>query len=634
VGRKDDLFCGPQAAVAFSDSETYQIFATDRNADVYRDGVWKSAIALPYRSSQLREIDNAQSHDTLLLFHHEVIWMCQRQGADDEWQSQLPTFTNVDTQSTSPVYSGGQDERQQIKVAGIADGEAIILTCEFLETVPVTKSSDAGAMATALVGALEGLPNIAAGIAVTVDLADATNLDFTVDFVGGANAARFWPLIRADVVGNDGVTVTTTSVVQGRDVSSGAPIFGTKQGWPRCATWFQDRLWMGGLYLFPHVVVASKLADYFNFDTDQIGASAKALTLALDADEVVNVLKLHSGRHLQCLTDFGEFYVTTRVIDATQPVVFVLTTTFGSKPGAPVVGIEGGTLYIQSGGAVIRDMLWDDAQADYAGGAASLLASHLISDAISLTHRPAAETSEGSLLLVVNADGSGAVMTMLRDQDVAGWSKLSHGDGLWRDFLVDGARRIWAAVERTVSGQTDVYLEEIVEGVYGDATVRQTFASPTTVIGGLTDLEGKTVWAMADGTPAGPFTVASGQITLATAATVVDVGIDFAPSVTTMPMLEKLQDDTVLRRKKRIHTVRASVYRTGNFRVTANDADSRKITVDQFGAVALDTPMMSKLLTEEVVVPRLLGSSDNGLVTIDQPTPGPLEVMSLVLEVN
>lgn len=90
---------------SFSTVQNYLMLVTDQNIAVYQDGVYQNDIYIPHTSDQIVNLGWEQSLDTMLLFHktirtHEIM----RQGANDEWNDELVTFTNMPqfTFDTSP----------------------------------------------------------------------------------------------------------------------------------------------------------------------------------------------------------------------------------------------------------------------------------------------------------------------------------------------------------------------------------------------------------------------------------------------------------------------------------------------------------------------------------------------------
>ena len=150
-------------------------------------------------------------------------------------------------------------------------------------------------------------------------------------------------------------------------------------------------------------------------------------------------------------------------------------------------------------------------------------------------------------LYFVREDGELVCMTYYRQQKVVGFTRFVT-DGLFESVAVipqsGDVDQVWVIVKRTINGATKRYVEYFEEN-HSDLSARawtslQTDCalvyngSATTTITGLTHLEAETVDVIADGSYVGQKTVASGQITLDTAASVVEVGLHYDSTVTTM----------------------------------------------------------------------------------------------------
>lgn len=616
----------------YSSADTFELMLTDRNIDVFRLGVWQAAIAVEHRSSQVRACTQAQALDTLLLMHHEVQPpLIYRQGSATNWDFRPAVWANVPLQPATADAQGNRDSIQRVTISNVADNDLVVLAIEGRIAQPIAKSQDVTAMAAAVQAALEALPNVVAGLTVSVIAATPTTLDFAVAFTGTTNAGRFWPLLSADVPFNADAASTTSVLQDGRKMGSANALFGTSMGWPRAAVYFQARLWLGGLHQFPQTLVSSRVALYFDLDQSSGLGAARGISATLDTDQVVTIRHLWSGRHLTAFTDVSEWYVPDRIIDGTTAISFIETTTYGCLQEAMPAAIDGGIFFVQPSGTVIRDFLWDEGQQDYAAGAISLLSTDMIGRIVDIDFRTSAEQAEGSAVIGASADGRAFLLVFMRGENVISFSEQTHADGLIRTISVDeGDRAISVVVERTVSGQADLWLERWTAGNYLDSAVERPVIGR--VISDLAHLEGKTVWAYVDRDPVGPFTVVDAAITLPIDGTTAIVGLDHNISAKPMALKDKLQDGTVLRRKKRIHTATAVVKDTSGFAVSANGQPPREARLRVFGEV-LGVPVLDRLTSGPVRFSHLLGSTDDGDFEITQPTPGPFILKSLMLEV-
>ena len=111
---------------------------------------------------------------------------------------------------------------------------------------------------------------------------------------------------------------------------------------------------------------------------------------------ILGIILLFSG---------GEFFIPQADLDPITPsnVSVKSTTKRGSKDGIRPTATEGGTFFIQRQGKALREMLFSDVELSYVANNISLLASHLIVDPKSMAVRPATDTTEGDLLMIVNS---------------------------------------------------------------------------------------------------------------------------------------------------------------------------------------------------------------------------------------
>ena len=518
----------------FSVDETYQMVFTDQNIDVFLAGVYKASIPLELRSNQLRRMTHAQSLDTMLVFHEDVPTQhIFRQGGDDEWDSRRFTYGNFPNLGSETSFLEEQTEIQQIAITGINNGETFQLQNLNTLTAAISKSADAGAMATAIASALEATAAIVAGLTVTVSQVDATSITFTIEFTGGANDGRVWPPTYAEVIDHDNYTATTSITQAGR--ADSGDVVADEAGWPRCGAFFQGRLIVAGAKALPSTIFGSFVGDIDNFSVT--ASAGGAFEFTLDTEEINVITGLFVGRHLQIFTQTSEWYVVDRSIDASQSVTFVQATRNGVEAGVPYVSADGGTFFVQRNGTVLRNYLFSDVEQDYTAEPISLLASHLMKGVVDVALRRAAETSEGSLIYLTNeSDGTMAVLTFDRAQEITAFTEFTT-QGLFKAITVDGARRAFAAVERTANSVTEIYLEEFDRSANLDASVAYDFTgSPSASLTGLEHLEGETVWVIADGDPLGEFTVASGAITLSEAVTTAEVGYKPDVLITNLPI--------------------------------------------------------------------------------------------------
>lgn len=418
------------------------------------------------------------------------------------------------------------------------------------------------------------------------------------------------------------------------------------RGYPRCGTFFQSRLWMAGSKERPDTVFASQSDDVFNFDIGT-GLDDEAIDKTILSDTLVSFHQLYPGRHLYAFGDKAEFYSENSENEILTPSNFALraTTRAGSKIGVKVYEVDGAVLFVQRGGAVVREFIFTDNEAAYLASNISLLSSHLIRTPVDTSLRQAIEDDDADIYFVVNSDGTMATFTTLRTQDISAWM-MQHTEGSYLACAVD-LDEVFHVVQRTIGGTAKNFIEEWDDDLMVDAAVSGTVSVATTSISGLDHLEGETVEAVLDSINHGTFTVSSGAITVPSFSSTYQVGLAF-PDVTDdqdivaddtveltdkqvliveLPVEGDLPDGTVANKKKRVTDVGLILHQTRHLELNGDDLVFRKL-----GAGILNDPI--PLFTGTYREAGLLGWTLEGAVQLSQDRAGEFELLGIVKEVS
>ena len=346
------------------------------------------------------------------------------------------------------------------------------------------------------------------------------------------------------------------------------------KGYPRTCTFHEGRLYFGGVKSRPNTIFASRVARFFDFNPGE-ALDDDSIELTISTDSTNAITGLFSGRDLQIFTKGGEFFLPQSTLDPITPTNVVVNgaTRRGSKEGIKPVGAESGTLFIQRAGKSLREFLFSDVELSYISNNISLLSSHLLKSPSDMALRKATSTTDGDLLLIVNeTDGSLATYSILRGQNVIAPS-LSTTDGEFVNVGVD-VDQIYFTVKRTISSADKYYVECFNDDNTTDSAKLYSGGSKpsTTTVTGLSHLEGKTVKVIADDQMQLDKTVSSGQITLdAVPTTYVEIGLNYTPTIKTLPVELKLSSGNIVAQKKRIVEATANLYLSQNLTLNGND---------------------------------------------------------------
>jgi hypothetical protein len=406
------------------------------------------------------------------------------------------------------------------------------------------------------------------------------------------------------------------------DYGSGAEaVWSATKGYPKTATFFEQRLWFGGAKNRPQTLWASVISDFFNFNVGT-GADDDAIDITLDTDQVNAIKSLYAGRHLTVFTSGAEFYISDSPITPAKSAV-KRQTQYGSGSVRPM-NIDGAILFIERSGKAAREFLWTYEEEAYTANSSSLMASHLINSPVDMDARRGTATDDANYVYLVNSDGTMAVFNTLRHQEVGGWTKWSTTGTIESvAVIVDD---VYFSVLRTINSVAVRFLEKANESTYTDANKLQTLGSPGTAVSGLAHLNGQPCRVKADSALMDDATPSGGAITLARNGTTIEVGLDYDITVKTMPLNSDFQNGPILTRYKRLVRVVTDLYQS--LGVYVNDI---YLADRDLGEDILDTTPPGFTGIKET---HLLGWDRLAQITITQQDPQPFTLLALAIEVE
>jgi hypothetical protein len=307
--------------------------------------------------------------------------------------------------------------------------------------------------------------------------------------------------------------------------------------------------------------------------------------------------------------------ITPTNVDAKQ------SSQHGSAAVTPLrVGNE--TLFVQAGAKRIRQMIYDYYVNGFQGADLSFRASHLTAGGFK---QLAYQRTPQPIIWALRNDGK--LVSILYDraeqdkpQD-CGWALHTIAGGIVQSIAVipsvDGTRdELWLAVQRTINGATVCYTERMTklweEGdataydlngttayrftpentYYLDSAQRGTFGSPVTTISGLDHLEGCTVGVLADGATHPDCVVSGGNITLARAASDVNVGLKYESRARTMTIEAGAAAGTAQGKLKKVYRVIFRLFDSLGMKVKPYGTGGEEETIEPFRSTAdlMDAP--------------------------------------------
>lgn len=239
--------------------------------------------------------------------------------------------------------------------------------------------------------------------------------------------------------------------------------FGSRNGYPRFAAFYQGRLWFGGARGLPTTLVASSVNDYQNFRVSSSDGAALHLTLA-SADQS-RISWICPARHLLVGSSEAEWTLDASGGGAISAgnAAFVRQSSVGSE-NLPACSMENTVFFVQRGGRRLREISYKLEADGYTSTDVSLLSEHLFATGVK---EWVVQHGASSHLWVLLNDGSFAVLTTNVEQQVTAWQRVSfpgrkgihlatlvqgesHEDEVW--FVLQNEKNGIVSIERMLPG--------------------------------------------------------------------------------------------------------------------------------------------------------------------------------------
>ena len=565
-GRLVDLEVGPGFA--------YLLAFSGFQLDVFRDGVLRATVAMPWSEEQLAQMAWAQFGDSLLVTHPDVPPQQLKRESDTVWTIAQWIFAEVEPGVTAQPFARFADSAVQMQSSAT--------------TGTVTLNTSADVFVAAHLGGI---------VRMKGKQIELTNIQTSTQAIG----LVLQPLLD---------TGPTTDWDE--------QAFSEARGWPVAVSFHQDRMVIGGSRDLPNGIWLSKTGDHFNFDLGD-GLPDEAIAFRLAADDRPAIRALVSGRHLQVFTSTSEWVVSGAPLTP-ESVQVQRQSRIGSPADrhVPPRDVDGATLFVARNGRELREFLFVDTEQAYQAADLALLARHLVRNPVDQ-----AFDQKRRLFLIVNEDGSLATIAIYRNADVAAWS-LQETDGRVLSIAVVGDETMLL-----VDRPGGVQIEQLDDQLMVDAGLRLSQSPPALVWTGLGHLESEEVALVADGLVLERTTVEGGQVVLEAPASEFVVGLPYRHVVEPMPARLSGGQDPVYRPVR----VSLRLLETQSLRIDTGDG-LRELPLHTIGGGPLDGSPAP--FTGDRAV-RALGwrrGADQPPWRIEQDTPLPCALLSATTEVK
>ena len=410
--------------------------------------------------------------------------------------------------------------------------------------------------------------------------------------------------------------------------SAPADFAGGAGDYPRCVTFFEERLYWAGTNNKPQTIWASKSGDFLNMNQGT-GLDDESLAFTLATDDVNVIRWMKASDVLLVGTVGGEFKLHGSGNPVTPSNVRVVQETkYGSSTVTPITSGRA-VLFNQRATKKIRQMIFDLNVEGFVAPDLTILAEDITGGG--LTHM-AYQQEPDSIVWAVREDGVLLGLTYQRDQQVVAWHQHPvGGTGTEVESVAvipsaDGkSDELWISVKRTINSATVRYIEYLDSTINVDSGLTYS-GGATSTLSGLTHLEGETVQVLGDGAVMPDAVVSSGSIALSESVTSASVGLKYTTELVTLPPELPQADGASFGKKKSWNRIILNLYETLGIAVNG------KQLVFRTGGDPMDSAPPS--FTGQFDITNLGWKEADASITITQEQPLGMTLISLTGELS
>lgn len=421
--------------------------------------------------------------------------------------------------------------------------------------------------------------------------------------------------------------------------------WGKTNGYPYTATFFQDRLVLGGCPKYPQRLWMSRTGDYENFEVEKTSGTVtddSAISADMLSQQPFRIQHIIAVNDLIILTEGNTWTISGSEVVTPSNISPRIQESHGSATVKPV-HIGSRTVYVQRRGGAVRDVGYTYDTDSYAGVDLTLLAKHLVRGNKIIDGAFAQEPD--SVIFFVQKNGTIICLTYIPEQKVYAWSHYKT-DGSYEAVSVINELdddRVYVIVKRTINGQTKRYIERFATEEYTDRQQDYrmmdsykvwTSNAGSNVITGLNHLEGKTVSVIADNYyfDNEPYIVTNGQITLPESVHEAVVGLPYR-LILEQPNIDigNTETGTIQGRMKVVTSATLRVTRSYGGTIGPNAGSQAPIIIDRERLELGENVLFSG---DKQVVLGTGGYNYGGRTYIIQDEPFPFNLTALIREVN
>lgn len=251
------------------------------------------------------------------------------------------------------------------------------------------------------------------------------------------------------------------TVVTGNTYRWSLAAWDSVRGYPGTATYYQQRLVLGGSIAQPQTFWMSETGIFDGFETNLPLEADDAINFTLASRQVNEIRHLVPLGSLLALTSGAEWQIASGDQGLAPDTVEASAQGYRGTSHLPPLLIGSSALYVQARGTIVRDLTYSFELDGYAGDDLTVFSNHLFRghtlDDWAYTQEP------NSIVWAVRSDGTLLSMTYVREQQVVAWARHDTPGAFESVASVSEGQEdaLYAVVKRTISGSTVRYIERL-----------------------------------------------------------------------------------------------------------------------------------------------------------------------------
>lgn len=425
-------------------------------------------------------------------------------------------------------------------------------------------------------------------------------------------------------------------------------------GYPSVICFYEKRLCFGGSLNFPANLWMSNTDDYYNMAPTTTGMNVEdnnSIYITLESGQVNRIEWMLPVTRLLVGTQGSEWQIwqeNTTTGFSPSNIQAKQMSGWGSASVKPQL-IDISVLYCHRSQKRFYEATYNYLYDLYRSKDMNYLADHILRDGNGVVDT-ALQLDPYPTLWVLRADGVLIGLTYVQDEQITAWHRHVY-DGVVESIACipnpqTNSDQLWMIINRTINGQTVRYVEVMQAPFYPQDSMDKSsmwyvecglsFIGATSTVSGLGYLQGETVVPVVDGAVQPAQVVPSnGVLTLQTPAmNQVVVGLPYDSTVTILPLDFEGQKGTIQGQVKRAHRVRLRLLNSLGCTIYSNDSTTPNPTIESFRSTTGNMTQSPPLFTGDWPIILTQGPSPDGVFTIQQTQPYPLNILAIITEVE